>query len=935
MEARYSDPYEQQLLAVFESCLEKNAKKLDENGLKLLCEKLELDDKLDELKLNLLNNNSSITFTDFRNCLLSILTTTAATTTTSSPSSSLSLSSTSKPTTMSKQMIEELFEKLDTDCDGFINLDEFLKLFDVNNKTINEQLLLSSSTTNDWYDKSLNNDKNIITIMGPEQNGLMRNNSVINLWKLAGVNKPSELLHDLGFTNTIINLDDLINVLNDELKLLKNEQINEPIQTHVNLLKSALILYQEELRTITIIIEQLTCERDKLRIDIIEANDRSNFLAHEIDDNHIKIEQTKQEQIKQLEIKHNELMKNIEQQYNNEREQYNTHIKTLQEQIKTIQNDEQLIRNKLAETIIDNHKIEIDIQSYIEQISKLKNSNNQLLLQVQVLTAEHDEAIENDDNDNEKMIELIERIKLLNDEITLLRDQNDELTSELELMKNKLNNNITTTATTTTIDIDDYIKSQSFDNIDKQIIISSTNENNTNYDDNNLNIITTIINDLNNILNNYESLIIDCNYRYKINNIIDKLNIFLNNDNNKIKKINKNDNDYEERTSESLRDLVLCKTDKTKLINNKRISTSDDMIYNFNNFDNKNNKFKCLRDYPPKKDNGNNSSNIKKSTDDDGDNKNIHLNDTSSINIDADDTDNKDDIIKDRDRLKLLLKEQENKYSLEKKLLQEQCQELETSLNSLRTEYYRLEDYWTDKLDEERKLFDKEQKLSDAHFAELMSKISEYEEFETNSGDKIKNDGRLSPIDENINLEQQYNDLQAEYDLYKNNHELLLIEKNNIIAKYIIKKKYDTDNDYCLLLKKKDKLIADIIELKKTYKNNNNIEELKLKIYSLEKKKKNLQICLKQHKQHSNNIFDKIYKQHNDEVNDLQLSLNNIQLNLQKQLSLNTIQLDKLTKSDMLIKELFIENSYLKSKIDKLDKKIHLLTNFNDESTSV
>lgn len=53
----------------------------------------------------------------------------------------------------------------------------------------------------------------------------------------------------------------------------------------------------------------------------------------------------------------------------------------------------------------------------------------------------------------------------------------------------------------------------------------------------------------------------------------------------------------------------------------------------------------------------------------------------------------------------MLLKEQETKHSNERKILQDQCQELEKNLESLRIEYHRLEDYWADKLDEERQLF--------------------------------------------------------------------------------------------------------------------------------------------------------------------------------------------------------------------------------------
>jgi len=91
---------------------------------------------------------------------------------------------------------------------------------------------------------------------------------------------------------------------------------------------------------------------------------------------------------------------------------------------------------------------------------------------------------------------------------------------------------------------------------------------------------------------------------------------------------------------------------------------------------------------------------------------------------------------------------------IEKKQLTERCQELERSLDLLKAEYEECEDYWTAKLEEERQLFEQEQKISDDKLAELINKITEYEELISPS-DKLKSNGRLSPIEEKFNLEQQ------------------------------------------------------------------------------------------------------------------------------------------------------------------------------------
>lgn len=82
----------------------------------------------------------------------------------------------------------------------------------------------------------------------------------------------------------------------------------------------------------------------------------------------------------------------------------------------------------------------------------------------------------------------------------------------------------------------------------------------------------------------------------------------------------------------------------------------------------------------------------------------------------------------------------------------------------LRSEYEQCEDYWASKLDEERQLFEQEQKISDEKFAELIEKMAEYED-QFNTTDR--SDGRLSPIEEKSSLESQYNYLEEEFERWK------------------------------------------------------------------------------------------------------------------------------------------------------------------------
>uniref|UniRef100_A0A1A9ZK96 EF-hand domain-containing protein n=1 Tax=Glossina pallidipes TaxID=7398 RepID=A0A1A9ZK96_GLOPL len=112
---------------------------------------------------------------------------------------------------------------------------------------------------------------------------------------------------------------------------------------------------------------------------------------------------------------------------------------------------------------------------------------------------------------------------------------------------------------------------------------------------------------------------------------------------------------------------------------------------------------------------------------------------------------------------------------------EERCRELETSLEQMQRAYEDCEDYWQAKLGDERALFEKERQIyeeeqqeSDKKFTELMEKVREYEE-------QFSKDGRLSPIEEKCQLEQQYADLEIEMESLKENNCKMLEQKSKEI----------------------------------------------------------------------------------------------------------------------------------------------------------
>ncbi|KAH0535510.1 hypothetical protein KQX54_016906 [Cotesia glomerata] len=928
------DPYEQRLLSVFESCLEKGESELTEKGLRSLCDKLQLEERGSELISNLLNKNPGknvykISFEAFRNGLLTLLD--------SQEEDKVIESSILKRVNARqlgvgngdlnmllknsisdgsvKRMLEQIFHKLDSDEDGLITFSEFLMLFQSNCS------LEDGSLGTEWSDGE-EGCKSSFTMLGPDHTGFIDRRSVISLWQLAGVSDAIVLLNDLAISAAgNINLSELMSVLTQELQSLAHEPKGSEItNTHLDILRATLVLYQEEVRSINVLVDQLTRERDKLKVDVAEANERANILAQEIDENHAKLEKSRNEQIKLIESRHGEVIKDLTLQHASEREAQLANLKSLNEQLQACQQEEQILRTKLAEALNENQSLEVDNQNLNDQIDKLKVSNGQLLIQVQALAAECDEAEHCDDRESEQVISLVDRIKKLQDESSLLRDQNDELTSEIELLKSRFSEKISKFSSMSSEDNStDYEPLGKVPEFKKEDKVSLPNA------------IAGIINDL-------KSISIDKDFnsdllQRNISEIINELEGHLDK-----AKDDKNLEAKEEKTS-SLRDFVVSKSKRS-------IMSSEESIG------------KKLRDYPPRK----------------GEFDRI-LTRSASVSVDVTDG-NEEALRRDRDRLSSLLAEQEAKYSCDKKRLEEQCKKLETDLELLRSEYYSCEDYWENKLEEERAIMEQEQKISDDKLTELINKIAEYEE--QFSGAEKK--GRLSPIEEKFALEQSYTELEDEFDEFRREMQEALDEKETEInfVKEQLKKNESVDagvqveedknkrfsfygqaskfepgklnkiNEDCFcrdsgmqeaelqrllqkktqsahlkctsLMKQKECLVKEIMELQNfrnchVYPNDgqgkvdmNFIKSLMTKVQVLEGKKKSLQVSLKHQKQYTDKVIECIWKQHFSERASLQHVLKETQGSLKQ---------------------------YLEAKVDRLCERCVMLENSEARSTSV
>ncbi|KAH9642084.1 hypothetical protein HF086_007204 [Spodoptera exigua] len=130
----------------------------------------------------------------------------------------------------------------------------------------------------------------------------------------------------------------------------------------------------------------------------------------------------------------------------------------------------------------------------------------------------------------------------------------------------------------------------------------------------------------------------------------------------------------------------------------------------------------------------------------------------------------------DSDALRRDLLDAERRHDDEKRKLTNLVKELEASLEQMKAEYDKCEEYWSNKLEEERELFSEEQRLGDERLGELVAKISEYER-------QFAPAAALPTIDERHSLEAQFTDLEEEFARYRRDKEAELSARGAELAR--------------------------------------------------------------------------------------------------------------------------------------------------------
>lgn len=345
---------------------------------------------------------------------------------------------------LAKGVIRQLSDKLTLDYDHRISFQELLEALQ-QDETWSDVL---NTTQNDLIPKNSEIFPDSRTFqfisLGPDANGMISTDTLIEMWELVGIVSPKELIHELGFNGREINIGDLAAILDKEIKGMDSSRVEMQQNPQIVLLQANLSLYQAEIKCLKMITEQMHAEREKLKGDVFEANNRAKLLAQEVDDNHSKMERNTQNQVRLLEQRHNDILKEVTQQCASEKEQISSLNHKLEDKILNLEHEVGKLKNDLIIAQKYSSSLEKENQNLSGQINELEQVKVVLSEQINTLEIDKQKYIEMEQEQMEPLLEKLSNLQLENSQ---LRDKNDEMVAEIEnltcevtSMRSKVNN---------------------------------------------------------------------------------------------------------------------------------------------------------------------------------------------------------------------------------------------------------------------------------------------------------------------------------------------------------------------------------------------------------------------------------------------------------------------------------------------------------------
>uniref|UniRef100_A0A665TX41 EF-hand domain-containing protein n=1 Tax=Echeneis naucrates TaxID=173247 RepID=A0A665TX41_ECHNA len=259
--------------------------------------------------------------------------------------------------------------------------------------------------------------------------GCTKPERVVALWTEEGILNSRDILQTLDFSlEERISLEDLTLALDNEL-LVSGNGIHQ----------AALISYKNEIQHLQVVAEQACKERDKVKADLDLANQRNLQLIGEVDDRNANMELLNQKMIRDLEQDFRDRLTALRSQSEQDSEallqQVERERNNLQKELQLLRGQEAELQEELSSATKECRHLEDELTVVKLKLTDAENLVNKLQSDLDQLL--HDKFGSLDPagaglGHDERFTEIIKEYEL---QCRELQDKNDELSTELELLK--------------------------------------------------------------------------------------------------------------------------------------------------------------------------------------------------------------------------------------------------------------------------------------------------------------------------------------------------------------------------------------------------------------------------------------------------------------------------------------------------------------------
>ncbi|XP_050730530.1 ninein-like protein isoform X2 [Eriocheir sinensis] len=357
---------------------------------------------------------------------------------------------------VANEVLEQLFSRLDVDGDGRISFEEFVHMFQNGGPSGNTSLALDDSLTQDVPGGTLSRmgsagedrrglamaESSVFSALDPDNTGYTRVDALLEAWEGLNITNGTSLLRELSFPHRpheSLCLQDLAAALESECQVPE-----ESGGGRVTLLQMALLTYLHEIKFLRVSVEAARGERDKLKQDLGEANQRVALLAQDLDDHNARMEAASHHHLQELERQYREQVRELQEAVVGEREaareQVSAAAKELQAHTSHLQEEDSRLKAALASLTADMKRLESE---NLELSGKLKEAEKQLVQMERQLTELNTlktkmAKYECEGPREEQYQQVVEQLQRVVAENQQLRDSNDELLSQLDSLPLRL-----------------------------------------------------------------------------------------------------------------------------------------------------------------------------------------------------------------------------------------------------------------------------------------------------------------------------------------------------------------------------------------------------------------------------------------------------------------------------------------------------------------